>query len=149
MDLTSSQEPLPWPDTSLSIPTSFSITHSNPMVSTKGLLDRQPRFSTITSPTIAIGWSETQLAEYFARSAASPILATIETSARWFWMRKQLTSMTSTSRMVTYGTSNLYPIFPHCKRKTGGMSEGHQPRSQDDLIPAEAYPCSSLPFGIH
>lgn len=73
------------------------------MASTEGLLDRQPRFSTISSPTIAIGWSETQLAEYFARSAASPILATVETSARWFGMRKQLTSMTSTSQMVKYG----------------------------------------------
>jgi hypothetical protein len=103
LDLTSSQGLMPWSDTSLSIPTSIPITYANPMVNTEGLLDRQQKFSTITSPTVAIGWSETQLADYFARSAAPPILATVETSARWFWMRKQLTSMTSTSRMVKFG----------------------------------------------
>ncbi|CEJ58570.1 Putative DEHA2G13156p [Penicillium brasilianum] len=102
-DLTSSQELVPWSDASLSIPTSIPSTCTNPMANTEALLDRQGRFSSITSPTIAIGWSETQLAEYFARSAAPPILATVETSARWFWMRKQLTSMTSTSRMVKFG----------------------------------------------
>jgi hypothetical protein len=102
LDLDSSQNLLPWSDASLSIPTSIPITYANPMADTEALLDRQ-RFSTITSPTIAIGWSETQLADYFARSAAPPILATVETSARWFWMRKQLTSMTSTSRMVKFG----------------------------------------------
>lgn len=53
------------------------------MASTE-VLDRQPKVSTITSPTIVIGWSETQLAEYFARSAAPPVLATVETSARWW-----------------------------------------------------------------
>lgn len=100
LDLTSSQDLMPWSDTSLSIP----ITYSNPMAKTEALVERQQqRFTTITSPTIAIGWSETQLADYFARSAAPPILATVETSARWFWMRKQLTSMTSTSRMVKFG----------------------------------------------
>ncbi|GLI72640.1 hypothetical protein PoHVEF18_000821 [Penicillium ochrochloron] len=100
LDLTSSQDLMPWSDTSLSIP----ITYSNPMANTEALVERQQqRFTTITSPTIAIGWSETQLADYFARSAAPPILATVETSARWFWMRKQLTSMTSTSRMVKFG----------------------------------------------
>lgn len=103
LDLTSSQELVPWSDGSLSIPTSIPITYANPMTNTEALLDRHPRFSNITSPTIAIGWSETQLAEYFARSAAPPILATVETNARWFWMRKQLTSMSSTSRMVKFG----------------------------------------------
>ncbi|OKP10587.1 hypothetical protein PENSUB_3890 [Penicillium subrubescens] len=102
LDLTSSQDLMPWSDTSLSIP-SMPITYSNPMANTEAVLDRQQRLTAITSPTVAIGWSETQLADYFARSAAPPILATVETSARWFWMRKQLTSMTSTSRMVKFG----------------------------------------------
>lgn len=103
LELTSSQDLMPWSDTSLPIPTSVPITYSDPMANTEALLDRERKFTTITSPTIAIGWSETQLADYFARSAAPPILATVETSARWFWMRKQLTSMTSTSRMVKFG----------------------------------------------
>jgi hypothetical protein len=102
LDLTSSQDLMPWSDTSLSIP-SMPITYLNPMANTEAVLDRQQRLTAITSPTVAIGWSETQLADYFARSAAPPILATVETSARWFWMRKQLTSMTSTSRMVKFG----------------------------------------------
>lgn len=52
-----------------------------------------------------IGWSESQLVEYFARSAAPPILANVETNARWSWIRKEFISMTLTSRMVKSGVS--------------------------------------------
>jgi hypothetical protein len=75
-------------------------------VNSTALIER-PSKATIPSPMgsshVAMGWSESQLADYFARSAAPPILATVETSSRWLWMRKELTSMTSSSRMVKYG----------------------------------------------
>ena len=50
-----------------------------------------------------IGWSESQLAEYFARLASPPILATVETSARCFRIRKELIWMASSSHMVNFG----------------------------------------------
>lgn len=101
LDLNSSQELMPSSETSLSVPVSISMPYTN-----SSLIDPLSDLNGIppNAPThLAIGWSESQLAEYFARSAAPPILATVETSSRWVWMRKELTLMTSTSRMVKFG----------------------------------------------
>ncbi|KAJ5122317.1 hypothetical protein N7448_003449 [Penicillium atrosanguineum] len=106
LELSSSHELVPWPDTSLTETTSIAFQYTKSTANNAALIDRQPK-SNLPSPMgstrLAIGWSEAQLAEYFSQSAAPPILATVETSARWYWMRKQLISMTSTSRMVKSG----------------------------------------------
>ena len=106
LDFSSSHELVPWPDASLTGTTAAAFQYTNSTAENAGLINRQPK-SNLPSPMgstrLAIGWSEAQLAEYFAQSAAPPILATVETSARWCWMRKQLISMTSTSRMVKSG----------------------------------------------
>lgn len=106
LDLSSSEDLVPWSDASLTGTTALTFQYSSPTTNGATLIDRQPK-SSLPSPMgstrLAIGWSEAQLAEYFAHSAAPPILATVETSARWCWMRKQLISMTSTSRMVKSG----------------------------------------------
>jgi hypothetical protein len=106
LDLSSSQELVPWSDASLTGTAALSFQCASSTTNNAALVDRQPE-SNLPSPMgptrLAIGWSEAQLAEYFAHSAAPPILATVETSARWCWMRKQLISMTSTSRMVKSG----------------------------------------------
>ncbi|KAJ5408912.1 hypothetical protein N7509_002795 [Penicillium cosmopolitanum] len=106
LDLSSSQDLIPWSDTSLAVPSPLDLHFPTSIVSSTTLMER-PSKTTIPSPMgsshVAMGWSESQLADYFARSAAPPILATVETSSRWLWMRKELTSMTSSSRMVKYG----------------------------------------------
>lgn len=105
-DLSTSQELHPWSDGSLSTSTPLELSHSN-MVANDAFLLEQPAISLMPipagSPRRLNRWNESQLAEYFTRSAAPPIVATVETSARWFWMRKELISMASTSRMVKFG----------------------------------------------
>ena len=102
IDYGSSQELIPWSDTSLSVPL-ISASDLNSAMSSEALKEKSQICSPVGPTRLACGWSESQLAEYFARSSAPPILATVETSARWLWMRKELTSMTSTSRMVRSG----------------------------------------------
>lgn len=101
-----SQELALWSDISFIGTTPVSFRSTDSMTNDASVIYRQAKFN-LSSPTIstrvAIGWSETQLADYFAHSAAPPILETVETSARWCWMRKQLISMTSTSPMVKSG----------------------------------------------
>ncbi|KAJ5098448.1 hypothetical protein N7532_005449 [Penicillium argentinense] len=106
LDLSSSQDLVPWSDTSLAVSSPLDLSFPTPTMSSAVLTGRQskPNFpSPMGSALESMGWSESQLADYFARSAPPPILATIETSARWLWMRKELMSMTSSSRMVKYG----------------------------------------------
>lgn len=98
----SSQELIPWSDASLSVPL-MSAADLNSTLSSEIVKEKPQTCSPVGSARLACGWSESQLAEYFSRSSAPPILATVETSARWLWMRKELTSMTSTSRMVRSG----------------------------------------------
>ncbi|OQE27775.1 hypothetical protein PENSTE_c004G08763 [Penicillium steckii] len=106
LDLNSSQDLIPWSDASFTVSSPLDIQFPTSIFSSTALMDRSSKTS-IPSPMgsshVAMGWSESQLADYFSRSAAPPILATVETSARWLWMRKELISMTSSSRMVKYG----------------------------------------------
>lgn len=97
---------LAWSETSLSVPVPVSVPYPGQasQIATRvepSLEANMPALN--NSARLAIGWSETQLAEYFSRSAAPPILATVETSSRWLWMRKELTSMTASSHMVKFG----------------------------------------------
>ena len=106
LDLSSSQELLPWSNASVALSTSPDLPYSDVLESPTTFVEQPSRHlaqSLTRAPHSVIGWSESQLAEYFAHSAAPPILATIETSARWTWMRKELISMASASRMVRYG----------------------------------------------
>lgn len=106
LNISPSRELALWSDISFIGTTPVSLRSTDFTTNDASVIDRQAKFN-LSSPTIstrvAIGWSEAQLADYFAHSAAPPILATVETSARWCWMRKQLISMTSTSPMVKSG----------------------------------------------
>jgi hypothetical protein len=106
VDMNTSEYLVSWPEMSLPIPAPLGLPISSSAASTGALVERHSK-NNLEPPTpstrFSIRWSESQLADYFAHSAAPPILATVETSARWLWMRKQLTSMTSTSEMVKFG----------------------------------------------
>ncbi|KAJ5690275.1 hypothetical protein N7462_004667 [Penicillium macrosclerotiorum] len=106
LDLSSSQDLVPWSDASLSTAASLPLIYSSTANASSAIMERQSK-SSMSSPVgssrSSILRSESQLAEYFARSAAPPILASVETSARWCWMRNELTSMASISRMVKFG----------------------------------------------
>ncbi|KAJ5620395.1 hypothetical protein N7510_004379 [Penicillium lagena] len=106
VDMNTSEDLASWPEMSLPIPAPLGPPLSNSATSTGALVERRSKNnleSSTLSARFSIGWSESQLADYFAHSAAPPILATVETSARWLWMRKELTSMTSSSEMVKFG----------------------------------------------
>ncbi|KAJ5092770.1 hypothetical protein N7456_008631 [Penicillium angulare] len=103
LDLNPSQDLIPWSDTSLSAPSQPRIPYPALTLSTATITEEPQVVSPSGSARLPFGWSEPQLAEYFARSAAPPILATVETSAHWLWMRKELTTMTLSSRMVKFG----------------------------------------------
>lgn len=100
-----SQDMIPWSDVSLPLTAPLSL----PFVSSAAVnpvIEQHSRSDSLfpaKSSRLPAGWSESQLAEYFAHSAAPPILATVETNARWFCMRKELISMASSSRMVKFG----------------------------------------------
>lgn len=106
VDMNTSEDLMTWPEMSLPISAPLRMPLSSSSTSTGSLVERRSK-NNIESPTLSarfsIGWSESQLADYFAHSAAPPILATVETSARWLWMRRELTSMASTSEMVKFG----------------------------------------------
>lgn len=119
LDLSSSQELIPWSDTSLTVPMSLNFPYISPILNAATLVETPQVLPMDDSPRLSFGWSESQLAEYFARSAAPPILATVETSAHWIWMRKELTSMTSTSRMVKSGVM----AFVAMELESGGSLE--------------------------
>ncbi|KAJ5267039.1 hypothetical protein N7478_009847 [Penicillium angulare] len=103
LDLSPSQDLIPWSDASHSALSQPKLPYTNLTLSTTTLSEVPQVVSPSGSTHLPFGWSEPQLAEYFARSAAPPILATVETSAHWLWMRKELTSMTLSSRMVKSG----------------------------------------------
>lgn len=99
------QDMIPWSDVSFPPSAPLSLP-CPPSAAANAVIERHSKSnlpSPVKSSRVPAGWSESQLAEYFAHSAAPPILATVETNARWFWMRKELISMAASSRMVKFG----------------------------------------------
>lgn len=77
--------------------------------------------------------SETELLNWFARSNAPPILATVETSLRWSTMRNLLSSMASASAMVRHSVLALSSLHQADRGKHNTQHRPYYDRSRNAL----------------